>query len=457
MTYYVYNFILICTCCLSPSQLAFMSRLKNPYMYMATTDVIILPEDYEIDDMRMSSTTDNMPESYVDDNTQRDSFWGQTYFEKADNEMEFEKPLYTRKENIDRFRYITKSDKDRKLTTTTYNRHSVHKEIVTTEQYFNEDWPAIPPHFAQTRSTTEFLTAPSTISGPPTSNMKTWRSYFPTKATKTIELFVPNTEKFHTTQEPELNFTWKFDSTEAPDYETPYSAEVADYERSYSTEIAGDKRPYSIDAVDYKNILYPHEPYHINLLPSKNSEKTRVATQEIPPDPALILRAKPPSSFYSPNNKTNRCYRCGLDTEDLSTSTCYKVFDQPNMIDRHKMRHYKTLCSGNTFIGGCYKRYLDIGYDYNERGCRQVPPEGGLSFASNRFIKLEYLLIGITEGCTVSPVAALVPLSRPISLYARFHVCVCVSRLCNNACKLSGTFLNCLFYIGFIYLRNKCL
>lgn len=76
---------------------------------------------------------------------------------------------------------------------------------------------------------------------------------------------------------------------------------------------------------------------------------------------------------------------------------------------------------------------------YTARGCRTAYPYGGGGFAAHRFRKLEMLLKGQQEACIVSPHASLTPFSRAVSLYVRYHVCVCKGKYCNKARPLTAT------------------
>ncbi|XP_050359233.1 uncharacterized protein LOC126779288 [Nymphalis io] len=86
------------------------------------------------------------------------------------------------------------------------------------------------------------------------------------------------------------------------------------------------------------------------------------------------------------------------------------------------------------WTGGCAVRWVDLSGVYTQRTCRsRLQPTMGKHFASKRMAKLERSLWNIDNGCIISPVATLLPLSRGISLYARFHSCVCTGNWCNSA------------------------
>lgn len=141
------------------------------------------------------------------------------------------------------------------------------------------------------------------------------------------------------------------------------------------------------------------------------------------------------------------CYQCGLDEELLPISAnCYNLFENTDYTKKRELKKHKIHCHysevageegktvyGPDYVGGCFKRFLDIGVIYNERGCRTWPPTLGSTYASKRLARVEMLLEGKKDGCAVSPHASLTPFARGISLYARYHVCVCRTRYCNTA------------------------
>ncbi|XP_063894883.1 uncharacterized protein LOC135118011 [Helicoverpa armigera] len=158
------------------------------------------------------------------------------------------------------------------------------------------------------------------------------------------------------------------------------------------------------------------------------------------------------------------CYQCGLNvTEIPNVPTCYHIFEHPDRKYYHLRKKYMVFCEikksikrkgtpkfdpspDKFFKGGCFKRYLDIGAEvYNERGCRTMNPLRGKSFASSRFSALEKSMHYMTEGCVSSPHASLTPFSRAITLYARYHVCVCVGDYCNQSGALCPNYIYSLF------------
>lgn len=135
----------------------------------------------------------------------------------------------------------------------------------------------------------------------------------------------------------------------------------------------------------------------------------------------------------------SKCYTCGLNDTGIPAPSCDNAFETNPMFIKtschssgRKLRRDGRKFYG-PFMGGCFRRYLDVGVEYDERGCRTWPPMRGKSFASHRFARLEKILYDQAEGCVASPQASLVPFSRGVSLYARFHVCVCQGDYCNSA------------------------
>lgn len=152
------------------------------------------------------------------------------------------------------------------------------------------------------------------------------------------------------------------------------------------------------------------------------------------------------------------CYYCGFETERIPRSTiCYNAFQSPDWRYRTLKRYYRVSCYRNPVVSGfrtvnhvvdrgykrmyhrqwmvmgCMKRHLDIGLVYTVRGCRMWTPAWSKMYADHRWRRLEYLLQNETDACIFSPHASLTPFARGISLYARYHVCVCSKRYCNRA------------------------
>ncbi|CAB3226438.1 unnamed protein product [Arctia plantaginis] len=89
------------------------------------------------------------------------------------------------------------------------------------------------------------------------------------------------------------------------------------------------------------------------------------------------------------SHRTNRCYECGLDVPDIPYfPTCYHIFNGQNQQTKYKISKYRKKCSQSR----CFKRFVDLGDVYNERGCRQNEPQEGRSFASKRLARLEKAL-----------------------------------------------------------------
>ncbi|KAL0809878.1 hypothetical protein ABMA28_011358 [Loxostege sticticalis] len=85
------------------------------------------------------------------------------------------------------------------------------------------------------------------------------------------------------------------------------------------------------------------------------------------------------------------------------------------------------------WTGGCSVRWIDLSGVYTQRACRNSRHTVmGKHYVSKRMAKLEMALKDVDNGCVISPMSSLVPLSRGISLYARFHACVCTGSWCNG-------------------------
>ncbi|XP_041983672.1 uncharacterized protein LOC121736505 [Aricia agestis] len=95
------------------------------------------------------------------------------------------------------------------------------------------------------------------------------------------------------------------------------------------------------------------------------------------------------------------------------------------------------------WTGGCAVRWVDLSGIYTQRTCRsRLAPSVGQHYGSKRMAKLERALWMVDNGCIVSPMATLVPLSRGVSLYARFHACVCTGSWCNVAPNVGPQLFN---------------
>ncbi|CAG4990167.1 unnamed protein product [Colias eurytheme] len=146
------------------------------------------------------------------------------------------------------------------------------------------------------------------------------------------------------------------------------------------------------------------------------------------------MRRQGSKSKEAERSKTSYCYLCGLDQGNIpKTATCYSVFESPDGRYRRLQKRYEVQCIPGSsrwkgkkiysphFRQGCFKRYLDVGVIYNERGCRTKKGWYGQSYASHRLVKLEMMLEKVEDGCVFSPQASLTPFSRAVSLYARYH------------------------------------
>lgn len=172
--------------------------------------------------------------------------------------------------------------------------------------------------------------------------------------------------------------------------------------------------------------------------------------------------------------KTSDCFVCGLFEESIPTNTiCHDAFHSPDkrysaLLPYLQAACYKTESFSNPdlgtaiyfahdYEGGCFKRYLDIGKVYTQRGCRKGRPMVGNSkgLATLRFARLELRLRKLESGCLVSPHASITPFARSISLFARYHVCVCRGAYCNTAPPSTKSHM--LFSSMIVYLLYVCI
>ncbi|CAG9573825.1 unnamed protein product [Danaus chrysippus] len=152
-----------------------------------------------------------------------------------------------------------------------------------------------------------------------------------------------------------------------------------------------------------------------------------------------------------------KCFVCGLSTPAIPQNAhCADAFAGDFLplvpVDptaKGKISRFKKYCQYSNvpgyqlnasqprvilgrWTGGCAVRWIDLSGVYTQRTCRnRLQPTMGLHFGSKRMAKLERSLWNVENGCIISPMATLVPLSRGISLYARFHACVCTGSWCN--------------------------
>ncbi|CAG4965800.1 unnamed protein product [Colias eurytheme] len=154
-----------------------------------------------------------------------------------------------------------------------------------------------------------------------------------------------------------------------------------------------------------------------------------------------------------------KCFVCGLEEEGVPHSApCADAFAGDFLplvpVDptaRAKISKYRKYCKYlnikgykynetqpraifGRWTGGCGVRWIDLSGIYTQRTCRsRFQATMGKHYASKRMARLEMALLTLDNGCIVSPMATLVPLSRGVSLFARFHACVCTGSWCNRA------------------------
>ncbi|XP_028167657.1 uncharacterized protein LOC114358008, partial [Ostrinia furnacalis] len=177
-------------------------------------------------------------------------------------------------------------------------------------------------------------------------------------------------------------------------------------------------------------------------------------------------------SWLSPYQgpRVARCFWCGLNQSRIPRSPlCHDMFETQDFRARTLARFFRAHCHENKFhianrkkpfqyysggpthryapglisqfygpfTGGCFKRFLDVGTVYTQRGCRAWWPRmswgAPRSFAAHRFAAMEIPLRKFKKDiCLISPHASLTPFHRGISLYVRYHVCICFKKWCNG-------------------------
>ncbi|XP_050558726.1 uncharacterized protein LOC118279903 [Spodoptera frugiperda] len=177
-----------------------------------------------------------------------------------------------------------------------------------------------------------------------------------------------------------------------------------------------------------------------------------------PSEPTTTVTT-PAAYDFSKSPVVSKCFVCGLTTTEIPRSAhCADAFGGDFLplapVDARSRSHiasFRKYCRRmdvhnfvenpreprsiyGRFTGGCAVRWTDLSGVYTQRTCRaKFRPLLGRHFGSKRLAKLELALINVKNGCIASPMATLLPLSRGISLYARFHACVCTGNWCNLA------------------------
>ncbi|CAH0589312.1 unnamed protein product [Chrysodeixis includens] len=178
------------------------------------------------------------------------------------------------------------------------------------------------------------------------------------------------------------------------------------------------------------------------------------------------------------------CYMCNRWENTVPINPyCYKAFETDDWRARTLARYYRINCYYNSeyfhensfynwkgpvpykyegdkglrrwyyghYTGGCYKRFLDLGEVYTSRGCRAYWPDMQKNLLAHRFRRLELMLWKRPDGCISSPAASLTPLSRGISIFTRYHVCICRGKWC-NAAPLTASTATLVFILSLIFV-----
>ncbi|XP_026325414.1 uncharacterized protein LOC113234329 [Hyposmocoma kahamanoa] len=188
------------------------------------------------------------------------------------------------------------------------------------------------------------------------------------------------------------------------------------------------------------------------------SEKTTITAEAN----TAISSSTPNWDNYDDDNMTGvvmgKCYVCGMEEEGIPLSAdCASAFtvetfnfQDTGAASKVDTKDFKRFCRyidapkvhikpdspksfWGRFTGGCSVRFSDIATVYTQRTCRNKNrPLLGRHFASKRMAKLEKSLMNVDNGCIVSPMATLLPLSKSISLFSKFTACVCTGSWCNT-------------------------
>ncbi|XP_022817218.1 uncharacterized protein LOC111350038 [Spodoptera litura] len=205
------------------------------------------------------------------------------------------------------------------------------------------------------------------------------------------------------------------------------------------------------------NLTYDYE---WNLTEEFNRTLIESGVPKCPTPSEPTTTATTPAIYdFSRSPVVSKCFVCGLTTTEIPRSAhCADAFGGDFLplapVDARSRSHiasFRKYCRRmdvhnfvvnpseprsiyGRFTGGCAVRWTDLSGVYTQRTCRaKFRPLLGKHFGSKRLAKLELALINVRNGCIASPMATLLPLSRGISLYARFHACVCTGNWCNRA------------------------
>ncbi|CAB3226439.1 unnamed protein product [Arctia plantaginis] len=448
--------------------------MKNSNSYSTTgDDVLLLPQDFMLDELDFTSSittlTDQTVQVFTDtdrpnyyENTSPDyheidrpKLWDETLYDVSsytdDDQDDFNKTL-TYWPKLDR---IPSRTLYLKVTRTSYAhvRTNQHKNI-TVHQYPTRTSSKT---LLQSQPTSIYLKEPTSGIQPSTTTrtVRTTQDYFP--STSPLSSYFPTLKEYwplvprYSLSEITLSKqrTWR---NYFPVKIAPRRTSFMTSEREESQSVPEPMRTFYVTSNQRSdNIILAEKGFtwqHFSRTVISNEKNTILVQNESSTTESNLKKGTTNSKKLSVTKRSNvtnrdketendRCYSCGLSEsdKDLGRLTCFEVFTSGSKLSRLRGR-YKTRCKGEKFQGGCFKRFLDFDSAYTERGCRMMPPLKGTSFAASRFSKLEYLLEGVSDGCVTSPMASLVPLSRSISLYLRFHVCVCSTRYCNKSSSI---------------------
>lgn len=371
--YILLNFILLPTFYKTAS-CSLLSRLKNPARYQPTDQIILLPQDYYVDNITgdfASTSAESEPHNWTNLQTRKVSRFNMETYKR--------RPV----KDIIEYKHTTIANQNKSGMVYVPERRIKVLEARPTKTIM----PNITIYTYTPSITTEEII--------PSSTRITWKPYFRyTPAFRHHNQYLPFTE---------------------PSYEINTHSTSALLPGKY---IVGKFRPK-----DFQTRIQTGKVINVTFRPKDFRKQYRP-----------VAEGKP--AFRASKGRKNkrfklRCFYCGMNLRGLSNSDCGEFFGpayrpkKTSITKRCDTRRVKT--------NGCFKRFLDVENYYVERGCRYWPPDMGKSYASKRLARVEKMLIGIGSGCTFSPMASLTPFSKGVSLYVRYHACVCLGRYCNSA------------------------
>ncbi|PZC74623.1 hypothetical protein B5X24_HaOG207414 [Helicoverpa armigera] len=352
----VLNIILWVSFCVETAPAAHISKLMDPYVYMATTDVIVLPEDYENDFRNLESTSIGLPEDvYYNAETEI------TYEASDDTYISDHKEKKSFKRNEDNFYHLTRTLRHEIDTVSTKKLYDDpgNMDIITILGNIHDPWPNKPPRYILTGSTTEYLTMPQSDYS---SRKITWKNYFPTRMpTEFNNLYYKPTRKsirqeYRYEENEKSTLDWQIYKmfTRVPivtRFGNHYYSELEEFEEHHATQRTHSKKPYSVNRAEDKmsrnlttraetnennklgvvniSTVYPENKAHAEPLTEimyegKTSPKMKIIMNDLKVNETKIKTFSEPSS-----KKEIAVYKETFTTEKPSIR---KTFSKKNMM-----------------------------------------------------------------------------------------------------------------------------